>query len=136
MVDIYKKEQSIKRHDKTPIAYKLSKENVNFILNEINKNKTITIEDLQTKLKKKFAELELSKMTIYRIIKDNNITLKLTRLIHEPVKIFGKDVDINKNLKEFYKEIKKHKIKDIICIDETTLNALQKKHHCYNDIGK
>jgi hypothetical protein len=34
------------------------------------------------------------------------------------------------------KKIKKHKLKDIICIDETSINALQKRHHCYNDVGK
>lgn len=32
--------------------------------------------------------------------------------------------------------MKKHNIKDIICIDETSINALQKRHHCYNDVGK
>ena len=75
-------------------------------------------------------------MHIHRIIKDNNITLKLTRLRHEPIKRFGKDVDINKKIKEFYDEIKKYNINDIICIDETSINALQKRHNCYNTIGK
>jgi hypothetical protein len=45
----------------------------------------------------------------------------------EPTKRFGKDVDINKKLKEFYEEIKKHKLEDIICIDETSISGLQKK---------
>ena len=42
----------------------------------------------------------------------------------------------NKNIKEFYKEVKKYKIQDIICIDESSINALQIRYHCYNDIGK
>lgn len=54
----------------------------------------------------------------------------------KPNKRFGKDININEKLKEFYKEIKKHNIKDIICIDETSISALQKRHHCYNDVGK
>lgn len=66
-------EQSIKRHNKIPISYKVKKEHVRFILNEI---------------------------------------------------------------KEFYEKIKKYNIDVIICIDETNINALQKRHHCYNDIGK
>ena len=49
------------------------------------------------------------------IIKDNNVSLKLTHIRHELNKRFGKD--INEKLKEFYNEIKKHNIKDIICID-------------------
>ncbi len=75
-------------------------------------------------------------MHLHRIIKDNNITLKLTRLRHEPIKRFGKKIDIKSKLKEFYEEISKYKLKDIICIDETSINALQKRNHCYNEIGK
>ena len=32
--------------------------------------------------------------------------------------------------------IEKYKIDDIICIDETSINSLQLRHHCYNDVGK
>ena len=88
-----------------PIAYKVTKENVKFIIEEIKKNKTITIDDLLIKLKNKFTDLDLSKMHIHRIIKDNNITLKLTRLRHEPITRYGKEIDINKKIKEFYNEI-------------------------------
>ncbi len=45
------------------MAYKVHKEHVKFLLNEINKNKTITI-------------TELSRFHINRIVNDNNITLK------------------------------------------------------------
>ena len=126
-VDRYEEKNSIKRHNRKPIAYKVSKNNVKFILEEINKNKTITIDEILSKLKKKFPDLDLSTMHIHRIIKYNNITLKLTRLRHEPIKRFGKDVDINKKIKEFYDEIKKYNINDIICIDDTSINDLQKK---------
>ena len=43
---------------------------------------------------------------------------------------------INQNLKEFYDEIKKHKLEDIICIDETSISSLQKRSHCYSELGK
>jgi len=78
----------------------------------------------------------LNKSHIHRIINDNNITLKLTRIRHKPVKRFGKDIDINNNLKEFYEEVKKYKIEDIICIDETSIKSLQKRNHCYSQKGK
>jgi hypothetical protein len=42
----------------------------------------------------------------------------------EPVKRFGKDIDINKSIKELYDEVKKYKIDDIICIDETSIKSL------------
>lgn len=77
-------------------------------------------------LKNKYPNLDLNKSHIHRIIKDNNITLKITRIRHEPIKRFGKDININAKIKEFYSEIKKYKIEDIICIDETSIKSLQK----------
>ena len=49
-------------------------------------------------------------------ITDNNITLKITRIRHESEKRFGKEININQKLKEFYDEITKHKLEDIICV--------------------
>jgi hypothetical protein len=60
----------------------------------------------------------------------------MTIIRHEPVKRFGKDIDINKSIKEFCDEVKKYKIEDIICIDETSVKSLQKRTHCYSEKGK
>ena len=60
----------------------------------------------------------------------------LKSTLHEPVKRFGKDIDINKSIKEFYDEVKKYKIDDIICIDETSIKSLQKRNRCYSEKGK
>ena len=129
----YENEDSITRHNREPISYKVKKEHVKFALDEMKKNKTITIEVLLSKLKDKFKDLELTRRHLADIIKDNNVSLKLTHIRHEPNKRFGKDINININekLKEFYKDIKKHNIKDIICIDETSINALQKSSISY-----
>jgi hypothetical protein len=91
--------------------------------------------ELKHKLKDKF-KIESSRFHINRIITDNNIALKITRILNEPEKRFGKEININHKLKEFYDEIKKHKLKDIICIDETSISSLQKRHQCYSELGK
>jgi len=135
-VQKYKKDGKITGYERTPKAYKVHKKHVEFLLQEIKKNKTITIEDLLHLLKNKYPDVDLNKSHISRIIHDNNITLKITRIRHEPVKRFGKDIDINNNLKEFYDEVKKYKIEDIICIDETSVKSLQKRNHCYSEKGK
>jgi hypothetical protein len=132
----YKLEQSIERHNGETIAYKVKKIHVKFILDEINKNKTITIQDLLTKLKDKFKGLDISITHLHRIIKQNHISLKITKLRHEPIKRFGKDINIHKQIKDFYKNIKQYNINDIISIDETSINALQSSHHCYSEKGK
>jgi len=135
-VDKYKKDGEIKRHNRIPVAYKIDKNEVKYILEEIKKNKTITMEDLLVKVKEKYHSFDISRRHLGRVIKDNNITLKITRVRHEPTKRFGKDIDINQKIKEFYEEVKKYKLEDIICIDETSIKSLQKRNHCYNEIGK
>jgi len=42
-VEKYEKDGEIKRENRKPVAYKVHKEHVKFLLDEINKNKTITI---------------------------------------------------------------------------------------------
>ena len=93
-------------YNRIPKAYKVHKEHVEFLLQEIKKNKTITIDDLLHLLKNKYPTLNVNKYHIHRIIRDNNITLKITWIRHEPIKRFGKDIDINKNIKKFYDEVK------------------------------
>ena len=39
-------------------------------------------------------------------------------------------------IKDFYKEVNKYNLDDIICIDKTSIKSLQKRHHCYSYIGK
>lgn len=137
----YENEDSIKRYNREPISCKVKKEYVKFALDEMKKNKTITIEVLLSKLKDKFKDLELTRRHLADIIKINSyktrtLGFSLENLKPTLNKRFGKDININEKLKEFYKEIKKHNIKDIIYIDETSINALQKRHHCYNAVGK
>ena len=132
----YKEEKEIKRHKRKPISYKIKKEHIKFILEELKNNKTITIEDLLIKLKNKYTSLKISRFHLSRIIKENYVSLKITKIRHEPIKRFGKDINIGDKIKDFYNEIKKYNIDDIICIDETSINSLQLRHHCYNEVGK
>ena len=62
--------------------------------------------------------------------------MKITRIRHKPNKRFGKNIDINSKIKDFYEEVKKYKLEDIICIDETSIKSLQKRNHCYSELGK
>ena len=98
----YKQNGEIKRYNRTPVAYKIDKNEVKYILEEIKKNKTITMEDLLVKVKEKYPSFDISRRHLGRVIKDNNITLKITRVRHEPIKRFGKEIDINQKIKELY----------------------------------
>lgn len=62
------------------------------------------MDDLLSKIKSNYPSFELSSRQLSRVVKDNNITLKITRIRHEPNKRFGKDIDINSKIdnKEIY----------------------------------
>tara|TARA_B100001996_G_scaffold315349_1_gene258177 strand:- start:572 stop:865 length:294 start_codon:yes stop_codon:yes gene_type:complete len=81
--------------------------------------------DMLQKAKEKYPDFDITRRHIGNIVRDNNITLKLTRFRHEPTKRFGKDININKNIKLFYEKVKQYKIDDIICINETSIKSLQ-----------
>jgi len=135
-VERYKKDGNVNIHYRKPVAYKVKKEYVKFLLDELQKNKTSTLQELNQKLKDKFKNADLSTTQIFRVMKDNNISLKLTRIRHEPTLRFGKEININHKIKDFYEEVKKYKMEDIICIDETSIKSLQKRNHCYSRKGK
>ena len=115
---------------------KVKKEYVEFIKKEISKNKTITMNDLLIKLKEKYNEADISLMQVHRIVKDINITLKQTKVRHVPVLRYGKPIEIEKQIKDFYKEVSRYNLDDLISIDETSLNTLEIRKHCYETIGK
>ena len=52
------------------------------------------MDDLLVKLKEKYPTLTLLRFHLSRIVRDNNITLKITRIRHEPTKRFGKEIDV------------------------------------------
>jgi transposase len=135
-VNRYIKNGSIKRYHRHSISYKVKVKHIEFMKTIIKDNKTITITELNYLIKKKFNDFNISERHLDKVLDDNYITLKLKRFIHEPVKRYGKDVNIKELIKNFYKEIKKYKLDDIICIDETSLNSYQVRKYCYSDEGK
>ena len=87
---------------------------VDYIIKTLRNDKTITMNDMLKKVKEKYLDFDITTRHISNIVMDNNITLKLTRIRHEPTKRFGKDNNINKNIKLFYEKVKQYKIDDII----------------------
>jgi transposase len=134
-VEKYNRTGSIKNKVREYVSYKVTKEHVQFIIDEINKNNTITAVELKLCLQNKF-NIQLSQVHISRIIKDNNITLKNTRVIHKPNKRFGKSINIKEKIEEFYNNVKNYKIEDIICIDETSISSIPSRSKGYSIIGK
>ena len=76
-VNQYQTNSDIHRQNRKPVAYKINKNQVEYALEQIKKNKTITMNDLLSKIKNKYPSFDLSTRHLSRVIKDNNITLKI-----------------------------------------------------------
>ena len=135
-VDRYRQGLELDRKNREPKAYKVTNEHVAFVIGLVKKNPEITAAEVLTAFNKKFPDVSISRVHIGRIMRDSNYTLKRTRVRHEPKTRFGKDVDIKDTLKKFYTEVKTHRPEDIICIDETSLNAFMVRKYCRGKIGK
>ena len=68
-VEKYNEEGEIKRHDRPSFAYNVTNEEVTYILDEIKKNKTITMEDLLIKVKTKYPEFNITRRHLSRVVK-------------------------------------------------------------------
>ena len=66
-VERYKKDGNVDIHYRKPIAYKVKKEYVEFLLHEIKNNKTITLQELLQKLKDKYKGVDLTTTQIFRV---------------------------------------------------------------------
>jgi transposase len=114
------KDITIKTRNKY-INNKITDDIENYIIKTINNNNTITIKKIKTNITKNF-NVQLSKTSIYSVLKQNNITYKKTKIITspytEPQKI--------KQLVEVKNKINNENINDIISIDEMSIVLNQK----------
>ena len=104
----YQTSQSIERKDRVNVAYKVQQKHIKFIKSTINEDKTITMEDLLKKIQIKYPHFNISRVHLGRVVKDLNITLKQTRLRHEPKTRHKKPISIKNELKKFYDIVKQY----------------------------
>ena len=135
-VDKYKSSNNITRKKRDYTSYKITNSHISFIKQQLKQNKTITIDELLTKLKTKYPDLTLSRVHLGRVVRDINITLKQTRLLHFPKTRYKKPIVIKNQIKEFYSKVKQYNLYDIICIDKTSLNSFMIRRKCYEELGK
>jgi transposase len=132
----YNNTKKIKRQNRKPISYKITKEQINYAIEKLEENKQITMKELVETVKKKFKTFNITPQHLGQIIRDNNITRKRTRHEHYPKEKYGKLTNIKKELKNFYKEISKYSLNKIICLDETSIQPLMYQAYSKCDLGK
>ena len=122
-IERYEELEEIKRLNRKPKSYKITKEQVKYAIQKLKENEQITMEELHKIVKKKYKDFDITSQHLGQVIRDNNITRKRTRHEHYPKERYGKLTDIKKELKAFYKEVNKYSLNKIICLDETSIQS-------------
>lgn len=132
----FNEEQSLDRKNKEPISYKITQNQVKYLLKLVKLYPTLSIRLLWSKMNEKFDDFNISESQVRRVIRDNNITRKRTRFRHYPETRYNKPIDLNNLMKIFYKEIDKYKLNKIISIDETSIHAEMTNNYSRCELGK
>jgi transposase len=135
-IDRYEKTGSIQRKNRDTSSYKITKEHIIFIKRIIKEKPDIRMIDLHGKLATKFPKLTISRQYLSDILRDNNITRKRATFEHFPKTYRGKERDEEKELDDFFKQVKKFSLNNIIAIDETSLSTSLSFNYCRNYLGK
>lgn len=117
-------------------SYKITKTHVNFILNVIKLKPNITLWQILGLFHEKFKNITLSKTHLINIIKYTNLTYKKYSTIHKPDFRYNKPINHKQEYSRFYNKIKKYDVKNIICIDETSIQTGLHFNKCRFEIGK
>ena len=117
-------------------AYKVKKEYVDFLRQELHKKPDIFMEDLRTLLVGKYPDADISREHIGRLLRDNDKTRKRLRKRHEPKLYRGKERNHKGEVQEYLKQARKYDLDKIICLDETAIYANLHPSYARCDIGK
>lgn len=135
-IQLYKTKKNLQRNPRTAISYKVKREHVKTALNIIDKNEQITMNELLFDIKQKYPNFNITRQHLGRVIRINNRTRKRTRHQHFPKERRKQPTDKNKELKDFYNEVRKYPLDKIICLDETSVGSHLKPSYSRCYIGK
>ena len=134
-VERYNKNKNINRKTRKLGSYKLEKQHIQFIKETLRKHSDIQMNFLHELIKDKFPKLDISRQYLSDIIRDNNITRKRATFKHFPKTYRGNIRNEQQEMKEFFNEISKFKLQDIISIDETSVSTSLTHNYCRAFLG-
>jgi transposase-like protein len=118
----FEHENSIRRHNRLPVSYKITREQANFAVQYLLEHQTASSAELHTAVLNRFPDFEISVSHLADVVRDLNLTRKRTRHGHFPLQRYRVPVNRRANLRAFYAVTDAQPIDRIISIDETSLS--------------
>ena len=78
-IERYEELEEIKRLNRKPMSYKITKEQVKYAIQKLKENEQITMEELHKIVKNKYKDFDITPQHLGQVIRDHNITKKRTR---------------------------------------------------------
>lgn len=116
--DTYK---TLKRRNRKPVSYKITKKQVNNALNLVKKNQQITMGELSAEINHDDNSFEITPQHLGKVVRDNNRTRKRTKMKHFPKQRWKKPIEKKTELKKFYDVVNKYPLDKIISLDESSV---------------
>jgi transposase len=135
-IERYKKDKELKRHNRTNISYKITKEHLVYAIKMLSNNEQITMIELKKLILLKYPKFNITQQHLGIVLRDNNITRKRTKHQHFPKTRYGIETDKKKELYNFYNEIRKYPLDKIICLDETSIKPAMMLEYSKCKLGK
>ena len=135
-VERYEKYKTVDRKERKLGSYKVTKEHVKFIKEQLKKNNDIHIKILYEVIKNKFPDFDITRQYLHDIIRDNNITRKRVTVKHFLKTYRGEERNEKEEIKQFFNEVKKFNINDIISIDESSVSTSLSFNYCREKLGE
>ena len=132
----FDEEKSLDRKNKDAVSYKITHIQVKYLLKLVKQYPTYSIRLLWNKMHEKFENFDISESQVRRVIRDNNITRKRTRVRHYPDTRYNKPINLNNLMKTFYEEVDKYALNKIISIDETSIHAEMTNNYSRCELGR
>ena len=107
-VNKYNDTGEIKRSNRKPISYKVTKDHVKYAVKMLKENEQITMTELSKIIKKKYKDFDITPQHLGKVLRDNNKTRKRTRHKHFLEYRYGKQVDKKQSLINFSRKSRVH----------------------------
>lgn len=131
----YQSENTVERKPRPQGAYKVSETHIKSLLAKVKAEPDVSLIDLQTMLNDDHG-VKLSLMHIQRLLKDNNISLKLKVKRHLPATYRGKERNHSKDMDDFHQRITNVPMDTIISMDETSVHVGMSRNYGRGKVGK
>ncbi len=123
------------RHNRPPVAYKVTEEQARFAVLYLQQHQTVSMHELLVVMNTQFPGLQLTSQHLGSVVRDSNLTRKRTRHGHFPAERYRQPVDRRAELSRFYAITGAQPLDKIISIDETSLTPFMYRAYSRCDLG-